>query len=189
MAKVAIPARESIDAEAVPAWERIVETRGSMPSLLAVLAHSPPLLERLSAVGEFVRFGSVLDDELRELVTLAVAQGTGCVYEWTHHSRAAEALGVRPQTLAELADGRLAEENSVVGAAVRLADALGRGRPVDQATLATLHHALGDRGVVELLAAAGYYVLLSRLATTLEIELEDGVEPRPLNPTERGGTR
>ena len=78
--------REDVPIDARPAYEHVAQSRGGrMANVFKALANSSGALEKVAAVGEFVRFQSTLEPRLRELVILTVAHKTRCVYEWTHH--------------------------------------------------------------------------------------------------------
>ena len=50
------------------------------------LLRSPVLLERVASVGEYLRFDSVLDARIRELVTCASARHVSNQFEWHMHA-------------------------------------------------------------------------------------------------------
>ncbi|MGZ8583677.1 MAG: carboxymuconolactone decarboxylase family protein, partial [Actinomycetota bacterium] len=102
-----ITARDDLDAGGRVAFDRIVESRGSILRPFEVLLHAPAMAERVAELGHVVRFESHLTDADRELVTLATGRAHGCAFVWGSHLEAARAAGVGPDTIAALeADGR-----------------------------------------------------------------------------------
>ena len=148
----------------------LAQTRGSVPNIFRVGLYSPELLGRLVAVGGYLRFESILDDRLRELVILSVADETGCAYERAHHAPIARALGVHDDDLQPGGLEALADEQTLEGAALRFARLLARGSNIPTETFETVRKALGEQGLVELALLAGYYLLLSRWVDVLNVQ-------------------
>jgi len=115
-------------------------------------------------------------------VILTVAHETRCVYEWTHHWEIAQQLGIAPAVLSAVGTTQLGREPDPIGATARYARLVAHAEEVDDATFTTLKGTLGDAGMVELTVTIGYYGLLARVINTLQVPLEEGVEPRPFVP-------
>ena len=179
--RVPLVEREEVAPGARAAYDHVARSRGGeMPNVFKALANSPAALERIAAVGEFIRFQSRLDPVLRELVILTVARETRCAYEWSHHWEIAQRIGVAPALLAAVGTDGIETEPDPIGPAVRFARLVARAQAVDDGTFAAVETALGKAGVVELTVAVGYYGLLGRLLNTLDVPLEPGVSARPL---------
>jgi 4-carboxymuconolactone decarboxylase len=120
------------------------------------------MMTRLQLVGEYVRFGSRLDDDLVELVIMLVAREWDQQFEWGHHHPIALEKGLSPQVIESVArrhrptSGRLE-----VGLVYDLVDEIQRTRQVSDQTYAAAVSALGEEGVVEVVAIAGYYTTLA----------------------------
>ena len=86
-AKVPYVSREDFPADQIGIYNHILETRKLeyIPELFARMASSPGAMEAVASVGEHVRFHSVLDELLREMVICTVSQEVGNWYEWCHH--------------------------------------------------------------------------------------------------------
>jgi len=177
MAGPAVPLieRDEVLDEATAIYDRVAATRGRMGNVFKALANSPGALDRVAALGEFVRFESGLDDELREALILTVAAERSCIYEWTHHWHLAERAGMPAERLAVM--GTNAAEEEPVGPAVRLARTLVKTGDAPQELVAAMRERLGDRTLVELVATVGYYSLLAGLINSLGVPLEDDVQP------------
>jgi alkylhydroperoxidase family enzyme len=179
-AQVRLVERNEVPEAARAAYDHVAEARGgTMGNVFKALANSPGALEKVAAVGEFIRFRSKLDDALRELVILTVAANTKCAYEWTHHQLVAERLEIAPEVLRLAGTPAMEQQPDPIGSAVRYARMVANGEHADHDTMHKLRDALGDEGIVELTVAVGYYLLLSRFINTIHVPLENGVEARP----------
>jgi hypothetical protein len=69
-AKVPYVSREDFPADQIGIYDHILQTRklDYIPELFARMASSPGAMEAVASVGEHVRFNSVLDEVLREMV-------------------------------------------------------------------------------------------------------------------------
>ena len=73
--RLPMPAPAELTAEQLAAVEQIVSgPRGTINGPFVPLLRSPELMTRVQMVGEYLRFSSVLDDDLVELVILLVAR-------------------------------------------------------------------------------------------------------------------
>ncbi|HZU05827.1 MAG TPA: carboxymuconolactone decarboxylase family protein [Chloroflexota bacterium] len=179
MARVRLIAPEAATAEQRAAFAEVGRQRGGAGNLFRALAHSPELMRRVGALGAFLRFEAPLPARLREAVILAVAGRWACAYERQQHRPLAARLGLGEAALAALEAGQVpAELTPLEATAVRYALALARDGQADDATVARLRAALGERGLVELTALVGYYVLLALFLNGLAVDL-DATPPLP----------
>lgn len=180
-ARVPLPQPVDVDADARAIFEHVMASRGVdfMPNVFSSIGNSPGALQAAAALGEHVRFHTDFDDQLRELLILTVAQECRCAYEWTHHAQIAEKLGVTRDTIRALGSPAAESQAAPTGPALRYARLVALNEPVDDATVATLLEAFGDRGFVDLTVLVGYYSMLARVINTLQVPLE--VEPLPFS--------
>jgi len=125
------------------------------------LLRSPVLLERVARMGEYLRFESVLEARVRELVTCAVARHVSNQFEWTMHAPLALKAGVAAATIEALRLGarpkRLpADEEAALDFTLELLQTHGTSDPTYAAALA----AFGEQGVVELASLVGYFAMV-----------------------------
>lgn len=178
--------RDEVDGDAAAVYDRVASTRGRMGNVFKALANSPGALDRVAAVGEFVRFESHLDDQLRELLILTVAAERSCIYEWTHHWHLAERVGVPADVLAAVGTDAADGLPDPVGPAVRIARSIARSGDAPADLVVAVGQQLGTEVLVEVVATVGYYTLLGGVINALGVPLEDDVEPVPL-PDRRSG--
>jgi 4-carboxymuconolactone decarboxylase len=125
------------------------------------LLRSPQLLERIAKAGEYLRFESVLDARVRELVTCAVARHTSNQFEWVMHAPLAVKAGVAAEAIEALRAGArptqlAADEEAALDFTRELLTTHGVSDP---AYARALHH-VGEQGVVELATLVGYFAMV-----------------------------
>ena len=163
-------------------FQHVLTTRnlGWLPNMFAVMGQSPKALEAVASVGEFVRFRSKLDDNLREMLICEVSALLGNKYERRHH------ISKVPDEYRSII-GSAAIENlpSPTGPALRFARLLAAGEPAPDELVDSLKEMLGDDGLIDLTIMVGYYQLLATFCAVLGIEVEDEKPhvPMPLKGT------
>jgi 4-carboxymuconolactone decarboxylase len=124
------------------------------------LLRSPQLLDRVARLGEYLRFESVLDARVRELVICAVARRVTNQFEWAMHAPLAQKAGVSPATLEALRAGARAkdlpaDEEAALDFCAELLATHGASEPTYAAALSQF----GEQGVVELTTLIGYFAM------------------------------
>ncbi|HEX5598370.1 MAG TPA: carboxymuconolactone decarboxylase family protein [Micromonosporaceae bacterium] len=141
--------------------------RGDVIGPFVPLLRSPELMTRLQKTGEYLRFHKVLEPRLFEMCVLMVARRWNQQFEWSFHHPIALAAGLAPPIVAAIALNRRPEGMDPAAAAVwDLIDELHRTTGVGDEVYARARDALGDQGVVELVATAGYYTTLAMVMNT-----------------------
>lgn len=125
------------------------------------LLQTPVLMERIGKTGEALRFHGILPERIRELAICVVARETANQFEWQTHAPLAIEAGVSSAAIEELAAGRRPRElSSDEAAVVDFVMELMRRNGVCDATYAETVARLSEAGTVELIALAGYFVML-----------------------------
>jgi AhpD family alkylhydroperoxidase len=172
------------------------DPEGASESVREALASLPPLnIFRMLSHAEtafrpFLRFGGAilgrleLDPKLRELAIIQVAADAGAEYEWVQHAAIARHVGVTDEQIAAVEAGLLDDPSlgDAERAVLRFAREVVAGPRVSDATFAGVCEQLGPREIVELLLTVGNYLMLARVMTTLELELDDPAGERVLGP-------
>jgi 4-carboxymuconolactone decarboxylase len=179
-------AREEMTEEQRRAADAIVAgPRGGMRGPFNALLRSPELADRAQRLGEYVRFKSSLPARLNELAILVTAREWSAQYEWYAHRQLAEKAGLAPAIAAAIAEGRRpAQMDADETAVYEFCRELLSRREVSDATYKAVADRFGERGVVDLIAASGYYGLVSMVLNVERHPLPEGVEP-PLKPLGR----
>jgi alkylhydroperoxidase family enzyme len=139
----------------------------------------PKTAKALSDLLLSMLFGGDLDDRLRELVIMRIGWSTGCDYEWTQHWAIAPQRGCSEAELLALREPDTGSFGEVERAVLAATDeCLARGA-VSDATLAACRRLLGEPATLELVTAIGCWRMISHLARSLAIPLEEGVVSWP----------
>jgi len=154
--------------QALDAFRRL---RGTDPfGPFVALLKSPELLNKVSALGEYLRYRSALPPRLSEFVILITAAHWRQHYEWDLHAPIALAAGVAQATLDALASGQrpagLAEDEASLYEFCRAVH--DRTRP-PEAVHGRAIRAVGEQGVIDAIGICGYYALLAMV-----LNVEDG---------------
>lgn len=161
--RMPLPALETMtDAQRAAAQALIDGPRKAVYGPFVPLLRSPQLLDRVASLGEYLRFGSVLEPRVRELATCIAARHAGNQFEWHMHAPLAQQAGVQPATLDALRQGArpaaLADDEAVaLDFSLELLHQHGCSEP----TYARAVGRFGEQGVVELTALLGYFVMVS----------------------------
>jgi len=169
--------------EMTPAQRQVADAiasgpRKSLGGPFNAWLRSPEVADRLQKVGEQLRFHSSVPRRLNEFAILITARAWDAEYEWYAHYPLALQAGLKPEVAAELAAGKrpgaMAADEAVV---FDFLTELRRTRRVDDATFGRAKALLGDQGVIDLIALAGYYDAVSM---TLNVAQVKPPEPGPL---------
>ena len=148
------------------------------------LLRSPELMNRVRAIGDYLRFGGGLDARLREFVILITARQWSQQYEWyAHHAIAMEA-GLSPAVAQAIADGRRPEGMRPDEALLYdFCQELHTRKSVTDDTYAKAVSAFGEQGVIDVVGLSGYYTMLAMVLNTARTPLPAGRQPElPLFP-------
>lgn len=124
-------------------------------------------------------FGGDMDDRLRELVIMRIGWSTACDYEWTQHHAIALQRGCSEAELRALRERDVSSFGSEERAVLAATDECLETGAVSEATLASCRSLLGEEATLELVTAIGCWRMISYLARSLAIPLEEGVDSWP----------
>ena len=176
-ARVPHVSREAFPAERVDVYDHIMKTRKLefMAELFARMANSPGALEAVASVGEHVRFHSVFDEVLREMIICTVSKEVGNWYEWTHH------IHRMPDDMRAVCGTPEADNlPAPVGPVLRFSRIVATNGKVDDGLIEEIRAFLGDKGLVDLTVMVGYYQLVGTFCTTLQVPIEHSIERTPM---------
>jgi 4-carboxymuconolactone decarboxylase len=161
-------------ADAIQSGPRGAGLRGPFNALL----RSPELCDLVQRVGAFVRFGSSIPPRLNEMAIIMAGRKWKAQYEFYAHRRLALEAGLKPAIADAIAASTrpagMADDEATVYDFV--SELLGTGQ-VSDAAYGRVKAAFGERGVVDLVGAVGYYSLVSMVLTVAQVPLPAGVEP------------
>ena len=160
-------------AEAIQSGPRGAGLRGPFNALM----RAPVLCDLVQRVGAYVRFGGSIPAPLNELAICMAGRKWGAQYEFYAHRKLGIDAGLSPAILDSVAAGRRPEnmssdETMVYEFAMSL---LGTGHVPDNRYQAVLDR-FGERGVMDLTGAIGYYSIVSMVLNVAQVPLPEGVE-------------
>jgi 4-carboxymuconolactone decarboxylase len=144
----------------------------------APLLRSPEVMNRARAMGDYLRFKSVLPPRLSEFAILITARQWTQNYEWDAHNRIALQAGLSQEIVTALADGRrperMAEDEDIL---YSFCTELQRNQSVSDATYARAVGKFGEQGVIDMIGISGYYTLLAMVLNTARTPVPPGRQP------------
>ncbi len=144
-------------------------------NIFRTLAHAgtafvPHLRLSASILGELD-----LDPVLRELAILQVAHQSEAQYEWVQHVAIGRHAGLTGNQIASVQAGDIDNRATLTDterAVLAFTAEVVSGPTVSEPTFAAVNRQLSPREIVELLLTIGNYLMLARVMTTLEIEID-----------------
>jgi 4-carboxymuconolactone decarboxylase len=173
-----------------PYPDAIAETlRRMMPpgveplKLFRTVAWNEHVLERFRTIGAYLLNFGKLEPIEREIVIHRTCARCGCEYEWGIHAAVfAKGVGLSDAQLAATVSGEATDPawSPRQSLLVRLADELHDSASVSDALWAELARHWDPPELIELLALAGFYHLVSFTANAARVEAEAGAERFPV---------
>jgi 4-carboxymuconolactone decarboxylase len=165
-----------LDAEQKRVYDAILAgPRGVVEGPLRVWLHSPQLADQAQALGAFCRYGTTLEPRLSELAILVTGSFWKAGFEWHVHAPIGVKAGLDPNAVEAIRKGEPPHfPRSDEAAVYAFAQELLTKRCVCDQTYAEAQHALGQRGLVDLVGILGYYALISMTIVAFEVPLPPG---------------
>lgn len=158
----ALPFDKMTAAQRKAAEEMIAGPRKGVKGPFVPLLRSPELMDRLQKVGEYLRFGSSLEQRISEFVMLVVSREWTQHFEWFVHVPLGRKAGIAEETIAALAEGR--RPTTMSGheqIAYDFCQELFRTKGVCETSYRRAVAAFGEHGVIDLIGVAGYFTTVS----------------------------
>ena len=178
MTRVPEPSRDDLAPSTRAIHDRIAATRGGLRGPYGVLLHHPALCERVAALGEQLRFHSVLSGADLELAILAAGREAESPYEWAAHEPIAVREGARPEAITVVREGMsthaLHRREALIVDTVR---ALYRDHRLTADEFSRAETELGRQGLIELVTLVGYYGMIAGVLNAYEVDLPAGATP------------
>ena len=176
MSRVPYVRREDLHENHQPIFDQIAKTRGSVSNVFAALINNPEAAEVVTAVGEYIRYKSKLDPIIRETAILTTAKELKNAYEWAQHEPVARQVGVRDEVIESILSGKgpmglPAKEGIFIQASKELV----KNATVGKATYQALDHLLGPQLTIDFIVTVGYYSMLSRIISALDVDLDESL--------------
>jgi len=164
-----LPGDQWTDAQRKAAAE-FKEARGSdLSGPFVPLLRSPEVMSRARAMGDYLRFRSVLPPRLSEFVILMTARHWTQRYEWSAHYSLAIRAGMKPETGKAIAEGRRPPELSAEETVLYdFCTELQKTQHVSDAVYARAVSTFGEQGVIDTVGIVGYYTMLAMVLNTAQ---------------------
>jgi AhpD family alkylhydroperoxidase len=154
-------------------YDRIEKSRGGVGFIWQALLNAPNICDRILALADELRHGTVIDKRTRELAVLVVGQVTNCAYEFDHHWNAALKAGVPRAHLEALAEFETSLHFSGRDRAVmRFAREVTLSGAVAGATWDALCGFYDTRQAMEIQLTVAWYNMVVRILLPLDIRNE-----------------
>jgi 4-carboxymuconolactone decarboxylase len=164
------------------AAERILKVSSAgLGGPYSMLLRSPVLTARYLGMTDYLRFETSVPHRLNELAILIQARLWDAQYEWWAHYPIALKEGLSEAVANDIKEGRRPttmkpDEEVVYDVCIELL----RDRHLTDATFRRAKEMLGEQQVVDLVAVAGFYVMVSSVIIAGEIGIPNGgVPPLP----------
>jgi alkylhydroperoxidase family enzyme len=173
-----MPRREDVPEEERAAYDAVLERQlslayagraaGSAGPYFDVLLHSPALAKAISDGGRIFRTARTYSPADREWIDMVVSHELGCNRVLGSHMPDAVAVGVRPEAIRALRDGRdddLTPDERELAAYIR---EVVHGR-VRAESFAGIRKRFGDRGAVEFTSFVAWLMMTDRLMQAFHV--------------------
>jgi 4-carboxymuconolactone decarboxylase len=126
------------------------------------LLRSPEVMLRAKAMGDYLRYKSVLPPQLNEFAILITARRWSQEYEWALHQPIAVKAGLKAEIAQALAEGRRPQGMSADEEMIYdFSTELHQNQSVSDATYARVQAKFGEQGIIDLIGVNGYYTFLA----------------------------
>jgi 4-carboxymuconolactone decarboxylase len=157
-----IPPQKMTEAQKKAAEEFVAGRKAAIAGPFVPLLRSPEVFLRTKAMGDYLRFHTVLPPRLRELAILVTARQWTQQYEWSFHSSIALESGLSSTIIEAVAEGRrptgMSEEEEIVH---DFCIELHHNKSVSDGLYERARAKFGEQGVIDLVGVNGYYTFLS----------------------------
>ena len=155
------------------AYDKHAAKRDRVSGPYNVWLHSPELMELVSPISNYNRWHAALPEKLREFGILVTARFWDAQYSWNAHVDKARAAGIPQSVIDDLAANRTpefaADDERVY---YMFAMEMLKNHFVSDATFAEARRIFGERGVVDLIGAIGYFSMLQICLNSAEVDLQ-----------------
>ncbi len=175
-ARIALPDLERLDADQQAVADVVASgPRGGVRGPVRAWLRSPELAGHAQRLGEFLRWRTVLELRISELVILVTSRHYDSHFMWFNHVAHAQKGGIADDVIEAIKHRR----EPVFGkddeaAAYRFATEILRDHHASDDSLAAVRQHFGDRGAIEIGALIAHYHSGAIALSLCDVELPDG---------------
>ncbi len=159
-------------------WDKQAERRSKPVGPYRTWLHSPDLMDKVSPLSNYFRFDCNLPVKLREFGILVTARFWGAQYSWNAHVDKARDAGIPDDVIKDLAAGKKpnfkADDERVY---YNFAMEMLENHFVSQKTFDEARRIFGEKALVDLIGAVGYYSMLQICLNASETDLQADRQP------------
>jgi 4-carboxymuconolactone decarboxylase len=160
------------------AFDEIIASRGRINAPQSMLLYAPQISARASSLNDALR--ELLSEADFEVAVLSAAREFPIDFVWAAHVPAAKRAGVSAQTVEAIrTQGDLTGLTRREQLIVRIGRELVGKRQLSAELFEEAKAELGDRGIIEVLAAIGYYLMIGCVLIATDMELPEGADRLP----------
>jgi 4-carboxymuconolactone decarboxylase len=142
------------------------------------LLRSPEVMLRAKAMGDYLRFKTVLPPSINEFVILITSRHWTQQYEWAVHYPIAVKAGLKPEIAKAVNEGRRPQGMSLEEEIVyEFCTELHSNQSVGDATYARALAKYGEQGIIDMVGVNGYYTFLAMVLNVARTALPKGSTP------------
>jgi len=139
------------------------------------LLRSPEVMLRAKAMGDYLRYKSVLPPPLNEFAILITARCWTQGYEWAVHQPIALKAGLKAEVAQAVSEGRRPQSMSADEEIIyEFCTELHRNQSVSDVTYARTLARFGEQGLIDLIGVNGYYTFLAMVLNGTRTALPKG---------------
>ena len=173
-----IPAEKMTEAQKKAAEEFAAGRGTQVFGPFIPLLRSPEVMLRAKAMGDYLRYKSVLPPKLNEFAILITARQWSQQYEWDVHYPIAVKAGLNPEIARAVAEGRRPQGTSDDEQIIYdFCTELHRNQSVSDDTYARALAKFGEQGIIDLVGVSGYYTFLAMVLNVARTSLAKGAKP------------
>ncbi len=151
--------------------------RGQVRGPFSILIRAPEICEHAAKLGEHLRWGTSLPPRLSELAILLTARFWRAQYEWHAHAPLAKKAGVSSAAIEAIRRGETPSFAAEEALVYRLVTELQKTQRLSDAGFNEAIEALGEKGLIEIVAIMGYYSLIGLTLNAFALPLPAGATP------------
>lgn len=169
---------EELTPEQRQVWDAIASgPRGQVEITHNTWLRNPTLSKHVEQIGAFMRY-EILEPKQRELTIMLTGRAWKAELEWYLHKTPALEAGLKEEHLQTILRGQRPDFGEPdLTAIYDFCTELHTNQKVSDATYRKAVDALSEKGVVEVVALSGFYVMVAMLLKTFEFPLPDGATP------------
>lgn len=172
--------RELVPPEVQPVFDAIIETRGAVTTPVALLMHAPETARHAASLGAYLRFEAGIPGDIFELAIITAAREFDCEFVWAAHAPTAVREGVPQDVVDAIAvRGDAGSFPPRLRTVVQFAREIVQNHKVSPETFEAMRQEFGERGLTDITALIGFYLMLACTLIANDMELPVGREGFP----------